>query len=578
MTSLVDAESVLAIDIGSLNTRVLLFDVVDGQYHFIATASGPTTAGAPFHDVGEGVHIALIRLQEITGRIFLDNEAHLIVPSELDGSGVDRLALTLSCGRDLNLMAMGLLADVSLQSAQRLAGTTYGCLVDSIGLNDRRRFDAQLGAILQAHPDLIILAGGTEKGSSRSIGKFVDLITMACRVLPVEKRPKVLYCGNGTLAKRVVESLERENAVVSAPNIRPTVDQEDLSPAEFQLAKMVAELRLSQLGGLNDLAALSSSTVLPSAYALGRIMRFSSELSDLSKATLGVDLGASATTMALATAGSLQSSVFRNLGMGGALYKSLQQVRIEDVARWVPFDLPHDEIQDYLYQKSMFPASLPMTPETLAVEQAMARQILRQAMLQVLNRWPATEVSFERIFLGGAMLSQAPTPAQSLLMALDGIQPVGINVFMRDPYGLSQALGAIAGSNALLPAQIIDSGAYDNLGTVICPVSNAKPGTVILKIRIVYEDGADARIEVKQGALVPLPIRNGQAVNIEIDPQYGTILDPCLPRLRRFKIIGGLCGALVDARGRPLALPADAARRSELLLRWAQIMEEKRLV
>ncbi len=47
MTSLVDAESVLAIDIGSLNTRTLLFDVVDGQYHFIASSTAPTTATAP---------------------------------------------------------------------------------------------------------------------------------------------------------------------------------------------------------------------------------------------------------------------------------------------------------------------------------------------------------------------------------------------------------------------------------------------------------------------------------------------------------------------------------------------------
>jgi hypothetical protein len=576
MTSLVDAESVLAIDVGSINTRVLLFDVVDGQYHLIAVASGPTTAGAPFFDIGEGVHLALSRLQEITGRTFADTEARLIIPSRADGAGVDRLAMTISCGRDYNLVTMGLLADVSLQSAQRLAGTTYGRLVDSIGLNDRRRFEGQLDALLQARPDVIILAGGTEKGSSRSVGKFVDLITLACRVMPREGRPKVLYCGNGALAKRVKEALERETVVVTAPNIRPTIDQEDLSPAELYLAKIVAKLRSLQISGIESLASLTSAAVLPSAYALGRMMRFSSELSDLSKATLGVDLGASATTMALAAAGSLQLNVFRSLGMGGALAQALQQIRIEDVARWMPYEMSQEAIQDYLHQKSLFPASLPLTPETLAIEQAMARQILRQATLNVLNRWPTTELSFERVFLSGAILAQSATPAQALLMALDGIQPVGINVFMLDPHGLSQALGAIAGSNSLLPAQIIESGAYGNLGTVICPLSDARAGTVILKMRIAYEDGAETHVEARQGALVPLPVRSGQVVHIEIDPQHGAVLDPCLPRLRRFKITGGLCGALVDARGRPLSMPSEPARRSELLLRWAHIMEERR--
>ena len=55
MTSLVDAESVLTIDIGSVNTRALLFDVVDGQYHFLAGAVAPFTGGAPFFDISEGV-------------------------------------------------------------------------------------------------------------------------------------------------------------------------------------------------------------------------------------------------------------------------------------------------------------------------------------------------------------------------------------------------------------------------------------------------------------------------------------------------------------------------------------------
>jgi hypothetical protein len=578
MTSIVDAESVLAIDIGALNTRVLLFDVVDRQYHLIAAASGPSTDGAPFFDINEGVHIALGRLQEITGRIFTDEHASLILPTQADGSGVDRLALTVSCGRDFKLMAMGLLSDVSLRSAQRLAGTAYGRLVESIGLNDRRRFDGQLDAILQSRPDIIILSGGTEKGASRSVGRFVDLITMACRVLPKEYHPKVLYCGNSALSKRVREHLERETVVVAAPNIRPTIDQEDLAPAELYLAKVEAKLRTLQVGGLEALASLASSTVLPSAYALGRMMRFTSELSDLSKGTLGVDLGASATTLALAAAGSLQLNVFRGLGMGGSLSSALEQIPIEDIARWVPYELSKNEIQDYLHQKSLFPTSLPVTRETLAIEQAVARQILHQAVWQMLNRWPETEVSFERVFVSGATLAQAPTPAQTLMMALDGIQPVGINVFMLDPYGLSQALGAVATTNSLLPAQIIDSGAYHNLGTVICPVSNAKPGTVILKMRIVFEDGSETFVEVNQGTLVPLPIRSGQMVHIEIDPQHGAVLDPCLPRLRRFRITGGLCGALVDARGRPLSLPADAARRRDLLLRWARIMEERRPV
>jgi len=577
MTSLVDAESVLAIDIGSLNTRALLFDVVDGQYHLISAAVAPSTAGAPFRDVSEGVHIALTRLQEITGRALTSNEAQIILPSQPDGSGVDRLAITCSAGADLNIVTMGLLTDVSLLSAQRLAGTTYGQVTDSIGLNDRRRVDAQLDALLQARPDIIIIAGGTEKGATRSINKLSELVLMATRVMPKETRPKILYCGNGALAKRVKENLERDTVVVVAPNIRPNIDTEDLSPAETILAKITAKLRTLQVGGLEGLASMSSTPVLPSAFALGRMMRFSSDLSDLSKSTLGIDLGSGAATLAIADLDNLHLNVFRELGMGSGLSSALKQIRLEDIARWVPYDIPDAEIRDYLYQKSLFPAMLPMTRETLALEQAMARQILRQAVQRTLERWPGTDLSFERIFISGATLAQAASPMQTLMMVLDGLQPVGINVMMLDPYGLSQALGAIAGVNSLLPAQIIESGAYANLGTALCPISDARPGAVIMRLKITYEDNTDTRLEVKQGAIVPLPIRNGQIAHLEVETLRGTVLDPCLPRMKRFRIVGGLCGAVVDARGRPLNLLNDPVKRREQLLTWARAMEDRRL-
>jgi hypothetical protein len=577
MTSLVDAESVLAIDIGSLNTRALLFDVVDGQYHFIAASAAPTTAGEPFRDIGEGVHIALARLQEITGRSLTGTEARLLIPTQADGSGVDRLSVSCSAGSDLRILVMGLLNDVSLQSALRLAGTTYAQVVETIGLNDRRKVETQLDAILEARPHIVLLTGGTEKGATRSVLKLADLIGMACRVMPKAERPVVLYCGNGALAKRIKENLERETFVIVASNIRPTIDQEDLSPAETYLARIVAKLRTLQLGGLDKLAAVASSTPLPSAFALGRMMRFSSELSGLSKATLGVDLGSSSTTLAVAAAGNLQTSVMRTLGMGFSLQAALQQVRMDDVARWVAYEMPESDVRDYLHQKSLFPASLPLTPESLAIEQAMVRQILRTAAACMLERWPGTDLSFERIFISGASLVQTATPAQSLMMVLDGLQPIGINVLMLDPYGLSQALGVIAGNNTLLPSQIIDSGAFANLGTVICPVSGARPGTTILQIKITYEDNTETHIEIKQGALVSLPIRNGQAAHLEVDLLHGTILDPCLPKLRRFKITGGVCGAVVDARGRPISLPEDAPKRIELLRRWMRTIEERRL-
>ncbi|MGE5378397.1 MAG: glutamate mutase L, partial [Bacteroidota bacterium] len=95
--SLVQNESILAIDVGATITRAVLFDVVEGQYRFVASGQAPSTAEAPFKDIGLGVREAITRLQNITGGILLGSQDHnLIAPSQPDGTGVDAVVATIS--------------------------------------------------------------------------------------------------------------------------------------------------------------------------------------------------------------------------------------------------------------------------------------------------------------------------------------------------------------------------------------------------------------------------------------------------------------------------------------------------
>ena len=93
-------------------------------------------------------------------------------------------------------MAVGLLEDVSLESARRLAATTYAEVVETLSLNDRRKQDARLDLILRTRPDLVIAAGGTENGADQSIKRLLETVGLACNLLPQEMRPQVLYAGN----------------------------------------------------------------------------------------------------------------------------------------------------------------------------------------------------------------------------------------------------------------------------------------------------------------------------------------------------------------------------------------------
>jgi len=567
-TSIVDAESVLVIDLGSINTRAILFDIVDGQYHFISAGVVPSTANAPYRDVSEGIHLAVKKLQETTGRALVDTDGRLVIPCQSDGSGVDRLAVTYSAGPQLRIVTAGLLADVSLESARNLAASVHGKIVDSIGLNDHRRLEVQLDSILQAEPDMIIMAGGTENGAGRSVLKMLELITLVCRMLPQEKRPAVIFAGNRALAKKIKESLEKWTTIQIAPNIRPTIDSEDLGPAQEILAQAVTQIRNAQIGGLQSIGSISSLTPIPTGQAFGRIIRFLSQVYDPARGVLGVDVGSSSTIMAAAVAGKLKLNVFP-FGVGSGASQILQGCSIADIVRWLPMHVPDAVVRDYLYQKSLYPAMIPMTSETLSIEQSMARQSIRMAAQNILARWPSMSMSFEPILASGAILSQTASPVQSLLMLLDGLQPVGITSFFLDQNGLIAGLGSVSQINSVLPVQVLESGALLNLGTVISPISQARYGTPILQVRMEYEDGNETRAEVRQGSIVSLPLRAGQNAHIHINPLRRTIINPHGQRGGgSFKITGGVCGAVIDARGRPLILPPDAARRRDLIKKW----------
>jgi len=573
-TSQVEVESLLAIDIGSVHTRALLFDVADGRYHFVAAGQAPSTGGAPFMDISEGVRLAIERLHEITGRVLIGSDEGMILPSRPDGSGVDALVATTSAGPVLNLVAVGLLENVSLESAQRLVTSTYGRLAETVWMNDHRTMEAQVDAIIQARPDVIILAGGTEGGANRSVVKLVETVGLACYLIPQDHRPTVLYSGNQALEDKVKSSLEGIAPVKSSPNIRPGFDIEDLGPAQEILAEVIEQVRTRNIKGIQSLGSLASGGIKLSANAFGRVVRFLSRINDSHKGVLGVDVGGTSTVIAAGYCGRLSLGVHR-LGIGESMPAVLDHTSVGEIMRWLPMHVPEGTVVDYIHHKMLHPGTLPVTVEDLAIEQSVARQVLRVALKksqQGISSLTGTDGSgqpmqFEPILATGAVLSQPPTPGQSLMMLLDGIQPVGITTFVLDQYNLTAAMGAGAEVNTLLPVQVFESGAFLFLGTVVSPISEARYGTPILNVRLVREDTTETQVEVAQGSFHMIPLPRGQTGQLFLEPLSRTQLGLNRPA-KGVKITGGTLGAVIDARGRPLNLPDDDSRRREMIKKW----------
>src|SRR5512143_2341618 len=135
--SLVEGNSLLAVDIGAITTRAAYFDVVEGRYRHIASGQAGSTATAPWQDVTQGIREAITDLQGLLGKTLLDDDGRLIVPSHPEFGGVDAFVASISAGPAIKTIVVGLLSEVSLDSAQRLARGTYSRVVEAIGMNDR---------------------------------------------------------------------------------------------------------------------------------------------------------------------------------------------------------------------------------------------------------------------------------------------------------------------------------------------------------------------------------------------------------------------------------------------------------
>ena len=575
--SLLQDNSLLAVNVGASSTRAVLFDVVEGQYRFIASGQAPSTAEAPFKDISLGMIQAISNLQAVTGKTLLDQNNQLITPLQSDGTGVDAVAGTLSAGSTLRAVVIGLLSDVSMKSAERLAESAYLRVMDSFDLNDLRKPDEQIDAILRSQPDVIIMTGGTDGGASRSIQKILETVGLACFLMPEEKRPIILFAGNQSLESKVKESLKSlTSSLHFSPNIRPSLDTEDLAPASRELAQVFSDVRKRQMSGVDLLSTWTGGRVLPTSYAEGRMIRFLSQMSGSSRGILGVDIGTTATTVAAGFNGKLSLGVYSQFGLGDNLPGLLKYTSIEDIMRWLHLDISPSVVRDYLFQCSLYPGTIPVTKEDHAIGNAISRQVLHLALQEAKRNFPPEAPSlnrdllplFEPILASGGGLSDATTPGQNLLLLLDAIQPVGITSIILDQNNLLPLLGAAAESNQLLPVQVLESGAFMSLGTIISVISSAKYGTPVVRARLTYPDGTDARAEVKFGGLEIIPLGMGQTARLTLQPLHRSNVGNGPGRNVAVQVVGGVMGVVIDARGRPLDLPEDPVRRRELFKKW----------
>ncbi len=575
-------ESIIAADVGSTLTKAVLIDLVEGEYRIVVSAEFPTTFEPPYSDVSLAVQQCISRLEEIAARKLLDDKGTLMLPERVDGHGVDAFVATASAAEPLRVVIAGLIRDISVESARKATYATYVhtetlmALDGQPGQGRRWDFPERINVLHRIVPSVIILTGGSDQGANKPLMDVAYAIATACATWPDPTKPDVIFAGNAAVRGRLAEMIGDGARLRVVDNVRPTPQTENLSAIENELETLFMERRLNRLPGLGKLSAVASKSIAATSTAFGLGVRSLASHFELN--TLGVDLGGATTTMAVSDAGQFYRVQRSDIGISHNIENVARTVGIEQILRWLPMVISAEEAWDYLANKAVRPYTLPETRKELLLEQAVAREAMRLTLGELLQRWHpelqkqslAPLPTIDLIIGAGGVLTHVPYPGQAVLLLLDALQPVSVVNLALDSGGLMQQLSLIASVQPQAAAQLAAREGITALGTAICPMGSVRPGDVVVRYKLTYEDSDGGTIngEVKAGEIEVLPLAPTQKARLELRPARNIDLGQGRGRPGTTIAEGGTVGLIIDARGRPLQFPDDPEACAQLNQQW----------
>jgi uncharacterized protein (TIGR01319 family) len=586
-----DVRTIIATDCGSTTTKAILIEKQGPEYRLVVRGEAPTTVEAPFDDVTVGVVNAVREVEELSGKTLL--EAGKVLAERRDErTGADLYLSTSSAGGGLQMTVAGVVKAMSAESAQRAALGAGAIIMDTIAVDDGRKDYQKVERIRALRPDMILMSGGTDGGT---VTHLVDLAEM---ILSADPQPRlgiglripVIYAGNKDAAEPVREIIGEKVDLRAVENLRPTLDRENLHPAREAIHELFLEHVMQQAPGYAKLLTWTSTGIMSTPNAVGKIIQTIAERGDIN--VLAVDIGGATTDVFSVFGGTFNRTVSANLGMSYSICNVLTEAGVANIRRWVPFAVSEAELRNRLRNKMIRPTTIPHTLEDLLIEQAVAREALRLAfdhhkslarglkgvqqtrtIGEALSQSGTGETLVDMLALdmivgSGGVLSHAPLRQQAALMMLDAYQPEGVTMLAVDSIFMMPQLGILSTVHAEAATQVFERDCLIKLGSAVAPVGTAKEGETIATVTFRGQE-----VPMRFGTLQVLPLADGELAEIEIKPARGFNAGEGRGRSVTVKAEGGVVGLVLDARGRPIALPpADEARVGKLR-EWFQALQ-----
>ena len=582
-----EPEVILATDCGSTTTKAILIEKTPDGYRQTARGEAPTTVEEPAADVTVGVVNAAREVGELAGRRLVTDDGQIMRPRSADGrDGCDLYISTSSAGGGLQMLVTGVVREMSAESAKRAALGAGAIVLDVLAANDRRAAHEQIQRIRDIRPDMILMSGGSDGGTVKHVVEMAELIA------PAKPQPRfggayrmpVIYAGNAEAADEVAACFDDSVALSVVGNVRPVLERESLGPARDEIHELFLDHVMQHAPGYPRLIDWTDAPIMPTPGAVGLILQQIAQRDGVN--AVGVDIGGATTDVfsvftTEATGGepAFNRTVSANLGMSYSISNVVAEAGLANVMRWVPPELRIDErqLRNRVKNKMIRPTTIPQTAESLAFEQAVAREALRLAYRQHrefavtlkggqrqrtvgdLFRQTAggesivDNMALDLLVASGGVLSHAPLMSQTAQMLVDAFEPEGITDLAKDSIFMMPHLGVLSQVHPEAALEVFEADCLIRLGTSVAPVWRGRGEPASRQPCLEWTIGEQS------GTL-----RVGEQMTIETDGPVKATLRPA----KRFDIgegpgvaierelRGGPVGILLDGRGRPLPVPA----------------------
>lgn len=601
-----DIKVIVATDCGSTTTKAILIEYHNGEYRLIVRGEAPTTVEAPFEDVTMGVLNAVAEVEELSDRKLLNENGKLITPSN-GKVGTDIYISTSSAGGGLQMMVAGVVRSMTAESAERAALGAGAIVMDVIASNDKRLPHQQIERIRHLRPDMILLSGGIDGGTTSHVVEIAELIAAA------DPRPRlgssynlpVIYAGNKDATDNVQNTLASKVDLKTVANLRPVLEYENLGPAREEIHELFMEHVMAQAPGYKKLMSWTDAPIMPTPGAVGLIIQTIADQYNIE--AIGVDIGGATTDIFSVFRPDGKTPVFNrtvsaNLGMSYSISNVFAEATLPMVMRWAPFDIDERDLRNRVKNKMVRPTTIPQSMEELIFEQAVAKEALRLAFIQHKNFATVLKgvqqqrtiadafeqsasgativdmMSLDMLIGSGGVLSHAPRRQQSALMLIDGFQPEGITRLAVDSIFMMPQLGVLTEVHRQAATEVFVKDCLIHLGTCVAPAGTSKKAGPVMKYTIELPSGKVS------GSLNYLEMRrfelgldeNGlpQTAKAVIEPERGYDAGNGKGAKVEAELHGGVVGIILDGRGRPFDLSALSGNdRVAYLKKWMRELD-----